>query len=62
MKKIYLAGPDVFLKDGREIASGPPRSVFTPELLRRVFGLEVLVDAHPVTGAPRITPVHVMRG
>ena len=52
----------VLLKDGREIAAGPPRSVFTTELLRRVFDLEVLVDAHPVTGAPRITPVHVMSG
>jgi iron complex transport system ATP-binding protein len=52
----------VLLKDGREIAAGPPRSVLTPQLLRRVFGLEVLVDAHPVTGAPRITPVHVMSG
>jgi iron complex transport system ATP-binding protein len=51
----------VLLKDGREIAAGPPRSVFTPQLLRRVFDLEVLVDAHPVTGAPRITPVHVGR-
>lgn len=52
----------VLLKEGREIAAGPPRSVFTPQLLRRVFDLEVLVDAHPVTGAPRITPVHVMSG
>jgi len=52
----------MLLKGGREIASGPPRSVFTPELLRRVFDLEVLVDAHPVTGAPRITPVHLMSG
>jgi iron complex transport system ATP-binding protein len=51
----------VLLKDGRQISAGPPRSVFTPELLRRVFDLEVLVDAHPVTGAPRITPVHAMR-
>src|SRR5207253_8788475 len=44
----------MLLKGGREIASGPPRSVFTPELLSRVFDLEVLVDEHPVTGAPRI--------
>jgi len=50
----------MLLKGGREIASGPPRSVFTPELLRKVFDLEVLVDAHPITGAPRITPVHLM--
>ena len=52
----------MLLKGGREIAYGAPRSVFTPELLRRVFDLEVLVDAHPVTGAPRITPVHLMSG
>ncbi|HMJ25487.1 MAG TPA: ABC transporter ATP-binding protein [Pyrinomonadaceae bacterium] len=50
----------MLLKSGREIASGPPQTVFTPELLREVFGLQVLVDAHPVTGAPRITPVHLM--
>ncbi|MDX6385968.1 MAG: cobalamin transport system ATP-binding protein [Blastocatellia bacterium] len=51
----------MLLKSGREIASGPPGAVFTPELLREVFGMQVLVDAHPVTGAPRITPVHSMR-
>src|SRR5437870_4708926 len=38
----------MLLKNGREIVAGPPRSVFTPELLRKVFDLEVLVDAHPV--------------
>jgi iron complex transport system ATP-binding protein len=51
----------MLLKEGREIAVGPPQSVFTPELLRSVFDLEVLVDAHPISGAPRITPVHLMR-
>jgi iron complex transport system ATP-binding protein len=51
----------MLLKNGREIAVGAPQAVFTPELLRRVFDLEVLVDAHPVSGAPRITPVHIMR-
>ena len=48
----------LLLKDGREVATGPPRTVLTRELLRSVFDLEVLVDAHPVSGAPRITPVH----
>src|SRR5258708_36566685 len=52
----------MLLTNGREIAVGPPRSVFTPELLKSAFDLEVLVDAHPVSGAPRITPVHLMRG
>jgi iron complex transport system ATP-binding protein len=51
----------LLLKNGREIAAGTPREVFNRQLLRTVFGLEVLVDAHPITGAPRITPVHVMR-
>src|SRR6266849_2225477 len=48
----------LLMKEGRAIASGPPSEVLTPELLRKVFDLEVLVDAHPVSGAPRITPVH----
>jgi len=52
----------MLLKNGLEIALGPSQSVFTPELLRKAFDLEVLVDAHPVTGAPRITPVHSMSG
>ncbi|MEK6336657.1 MAG: heme ABC transporter ATP-binding protein [Acidobacteriota bacterium] len=52
----------LLLKDGREVATGPPQTVLTPQLLRSVFDLEVLVDAHPVSGAPRITPVHEVRG
>ncbi len=48
----------MLLKDGRTTAVGTPREVLTPDLLRKVFELQVLVDAHPVSGAPRITPVH----
>ena len=48
----------LLMKEGRVIAMDPPSEVLTPELLRRVFDLEVLVDAHPISGAPRITPVH----
>jgi iron complex transport system ATP-binding protein len=48
----------MLLKDGHAIASGPPHDVLTPELLREVFALQILVDAHPISGAPRITPVH----
>ena len=51
----------MLLKDGKGIAIGSPREVLTPELLRKVFGLQILVDAHPVSGAPRITPVHERR-
>ena len=48
----------MLLNGGRTLATGTPREVLTPELLREVFEIQVLVDAHPVTGAPRITPVH----
>jgi len=48
----------LLLKQGRVIEAGSPREVLTPELLREVFAVTVLVDAHPVTGAPRVTPVH----
>jgi len=51
----------MLLKDGRAIVMGTPGEVLTPELLRAVFNLQVLVDAHPISGAPRITPVHELR-
>ena len=48
----------LLMKRGRVLKAGPPRAVLTPELLRDVFDVTVLVDAHPVTNAPRVTPVH----
>src|SRR5437764_12356065 len=48
----------VLMKEGRTIAMGSPHEALTPELLGRVFDLRVLVDAHPISGTPRITPVH----
>jgi iron complex transport system ATP-binding protein len=47
----------LLLKGGRTLAAGSPREVLTPETLRELFEIQVLVDDHPVTGAPRITPV-----
>jgi iron complex transport system ATP-binding protein len=49
----------MLLKDGRSVAFGTPHEVLTAELLKEVFDLQVLVDAHPVSGAPRVTPVHM---
>jgi iron complex transport system ATP-binding protein len=43
------------------IANGPPREVLTEELLSDVLQIKVLVDAHPLSGAPRITPAHEAR-
>jgi iron complex transport system ATP-binding protein len=51
----------LLMKHGRVLDAGPPRAVLTPELLREVFDVTVLVDAHPVTSAPRVTPVHGRR-
>lgn len=51
----------VLLKSGHMIAAGEPREVLTERLLSEVLEIRVLVDAHPISGAPRITPAHEMR-
>ncbi|HKO99636.1 MAG TPA: ABC transporter ATP-binding protein [Pyrinomonadaceae bacterium] len=51
----------VLLKNGRLIASGKPDEVLTEELLQEVLGIKVLVDAHPLSGAPRVTPAYEVR-
>ena len=51
----------MLLKDGQSVAFGSPHEILTEQLLKEVFALQVLVDAHPVSGAPRVTPVHEMR-
>jgi iron complex transport system ATP-binding protein len=51
----------VLLKGGYLIAAGKPREVLTEELLSEVLEIKVLVDAHPLSGAPRITPAHEVR-
>lgn len=48
----------LLMKDGKLIKYGRPAEVLTPELLHDVFDVNVLVDAHPVSGVPRVTPVH----
>lgn len=45
------------MKQGRAVQSGTPEEVLRPEILREVFEVKVLVDTHPITGGPRITPV-----
>src|SRR5215217_970650 len=48
----------LLMKEGKTVHSGSPEQVLKPETLRDVFEVTVLVDAHPVTGGPRVTPVH----
>lgn len=48
----------LLMKQGKTIHSGTPDDVLRPQMLEEVFEVRVLVDAHPVTGGPRVTPVH----
>ena len=48
----------LLLNAGRAVHFGTPEQVLLPDLLQQVFGVRVLVDAHPLTGVPRVTPVH----
>ena len=43
------------LDHGRVVASGTPTEVLTEALLAEVYGVQVLVDRHPLAGHPRIT-------
>jgi iron complex transport system ATP-binding protein len=45
----------LLLKSGEMIAVGRPKDVMTEPLLRRVFDTDLLVDANPASGSPRIT-------
>ena len=51
----------LLMKGGKTIDSGKPKDVLTPDILKEVFAVRVLVDTHPVTGTPRVTPVHETR-
>lgn len=48
----------LLMKQGKAVHAGEPSEVLSPAILEEVFAVRVLVDANPVTGAPRITPVH----
>jgi len=52
----------LMLKDGQLCRMGPPEDTITPDVLRMIYGCEVVVDAHPQTGRPRVTmPVGPVR-
>ena len=48
----------VLMKEAKAVHAGTPEAVLQPQILQEVFEVRVLVDAHPVTGGPRVTPVH----
>ncbi|MBI3356521.1 MAG: ABC transporter ATP-binding protein [Nitrospirae bacterium] len=45
----------LMLKEGRLSRIGSPEDTIRPEVLRIVYGCDVVVDAHPQTGRPRVT-------
>ncbi len=45
----------LMLKEGRLCRIGPPADTIRPDVLRTVYGCDVVVDAHPQTGRPRVT-------
>ncbi|MDA4894374.1 ABC transporter ATP-binding protein [Streptomyces sp. MS2A] len=47
----------VVMREGRVLATGAPEAVMTAELIAVAFGLEALVQPHPVTGTPMIVPI-----
>jgi ABC-type cobalamin/Fe3+-siderophores transport system ATPase subunit len=48
----------LLMQHGKTVRSGTPEEVLEPRILQEVFEVRVLVDAHPITGGPRVTPVH----
>jgi iron complex transport system ATP-binding protein len=47
----------VLLSGGTVAASGRPEEVLTPENVRAAYGVEVVCDRNPATGAIRVTPL-----
>jgi len=45
----------LLLKNGKTVTMGKPEVVLSAGNLREVFGVEVLLDAHPLSGKPRLT-------
>lgn len=43
------------MKQGAMVCIGPPQDVIHPAVLSKVYGCQVLVDAHPETGLPRVS-------
>ncbi len=45
----------LMLKEGGLCRIGSPEETIRPDVLRMVYGCDVVVDAHPQTGRPRVT-------
>ena len=54
----YYCDRLIMLKDRRVFAAGEPQDVLTQETIHAVYGIDVLVKTHPLTGKPYILPVY----
>jgi len=50
-------GRIVLLSEGKTAAQGTPEEVLTPENIRAAYGISVVCDRNPATGAIRVTPL-----
>lgn len=46
----------IAMRNGQLEAAGPPETVVTPELVRRVFAIDSVTIADPITGSPMVIP------
>ena len=46
----------ILLHNGRIEAIGPPEQVLTPESIRRIYGVDVVIKRHPITNALHVAP------
>ncbi|MCL2102450.1 MAG: ABC transporter ATP-binding protein [Syntrophorhabdaceae bacterium] len=47
----------ILLSDGKTVAQGTPDEVLTPQNIRAAYGISVVRDRNPATGAVRVTPL-----
>ena len=45
----------VLMKQGELRFEGAPGEVLTPEMLKEIYGIDVVVMSHPTTGRPIVT-------
>ena len=51
-----IADQLLVLDGGRQVALGTPQQIFTQELFRQVFQVEVSISNHPQQGFPMVIP------
>jgi len=48
----------ILLKNGRVVGKGEPQEVLTPENIKEVFGVDVLLDENPASRKVRVTAIY----